>query len=195
MDTEKLTDALSELINDAVQEALDEIDIPDKVTDAINDLDLKDILSESVDFTDLVKDNSDLETIAKDAIEENVGDVVRSHLQSMDWTYVVEQYANIRETLLASVDLSELASEAVSKRVQQEWEHNQKVTDSYVLNKLDAGLNDQISEMVEDRLTGQFHDIDRDLDERVCQAVGPLIDRIKELEARLAKPWWRRIFR
>lgn len=194
MDAEKVADALTEFVTEAVQNALDEIDIPDKVTDAIDDLDLADIVAERVDFTDLIKDNADFDTAAKDAIEENIGEVVRSHLQSMDWAYVVEQYANIRETLLASVDLSELASEAVSKRVQQEWEHNQKVTDSYVLNKLDAGLNDQISEMVEDRLTSQFHDIDRDLDERVCQAVGPLIDRIKELEARLAKPWWRRIF-
>lgn len=189
-----LTEALNEAVNEAVENAVDAVDIADKVNDAIEEIDWDDIVRDKVDFDELIRENADFDTVATDAVEEKLDAAIDKRLDSMDWTYVVQTHGNIRENILAAVDICEVVSEAVSKKVQQEWEHNQKVTDSYVLNKLDAGLNDQISEMVEDRLTGQFHDIDRDLDERVCRAVGPLLDRITELEAKLAKPWYRRIF-
>lgn len=189
-----LTEALNEAVNEAVENAVDAVDIADKVHDAIGEIDWDDIVRDKVDFDEMVKEAVDFDDLASDAVNGCVENAVSDHLDGLDWTHIIQKHANIREAVLESIELSELASEAVSKKVQQEWEHNQKVTDSYVLNKLDAGLNDLVSEMVEDRLTGQFHDIDRDLDERVCRAVGPLLDRITELEAKLAKPWYRRIF-
>lgn len=190
-----LTEALNEAVNEAVENAVDAVDIADKVNDAIEEIDWDDIVRDKVDFDELIRENADFDTVATDAVEEKLDAAIDKRLDSMDWTYVVQTHGNIRENILAAVDICEVVSEAVSKKVQEQWEHHQKVTGFYIVNKLDEGLNDQISEMVEDRLTGQFHDIDRDLDERVCAAVGPLLDRIKALETQLAKPWYRRIFR
>jgi len=189
-----LTEALNEAVNEAVENAVDAVDIADKVNDAIEEIDWDDIFRDKVDFDEMVREHADFDEMANEAINEKLDGAIDKRLDSMDWTYVVQTHGNIREIVLASVEISEVVSEAVSRRVQQEWEHHQKVTDFYILNKLDAGLNDQIGEVVENRLTGQFHDIDRDLDERVCAAVGPLLDRIKALETQLAKPWYRRIF-
>lgn len=189
-----LTEALNEAVNEAVENAVDAVDIADKVNDAIEEIDWDDIVRDKVDFDELIRENADFDTVATDAVEEKLDAAIDKRLDSMDWTYVVQTHGNIRENILAAVDICEVVSEAVSKKVQEQWEHHQKVTGFYIVNKLDEGLNDQISEMVEDRLTGQFHDIDRDLDERVCAAVGPLLDRIKALETQLAKPWYRRIF-
>jgi len=189
-----LTEALTEAVNEAVENAVDAVDIADKVNDAIGEICWDEIVRDEVDFGDLVRENADFDTAAADAIDDRLPEAIDKRLDGMDWTQVLKEHLDIRQAVLRSIDLSEVVSEAVSKRVQQDWEHHQKVTDGYITNKLDAGLNDQISEMVEDRLTGQFHDIDRDLDERVCRAIGPLIDRIQALEAKLEKPWWRRIF-
>jgi hypothetical protein len=168
MDTDKLVDALSEMIAKSVDNAIDDVNIADKVHDAIEEVCWDEVVRDKVDFGDLVRENADFDTAAADAIDDHMPSAIDKHLASLDWRRIVAESADV--------------TEMVRERIQKEWVHHQGVVDSHV------------EQMVEDKLTGNFHDIDRDLDERVCRAVGPLIDRIQTLEAKLAKPWWGRIF-
>ena len=168
MDTERLVDALSEMITKGVDNAIDDVNIADKVNDAIGEICWDEIVRDEVDFGDLVRENADFDTAAADAIDDRLPEAIEKRLDSVDWRRIISE--------------SVIVTELVRERVQEEWVHHQGVVDSHV------------EQMVEDKLTGNFHDIDRDLDERVCRAIGPLIDRIQALEARLAQPWYRRIF-
>ena len=168
MDTERLVDALSEMITKGVDNAIDDVNIVDKVNDAIEEIDWDEVVKDRVNFDDMAREYGDFDTAAIDAVEEHMPPAIEKRLESLNWRQIISE----------SVDVKEL----VCERVQKEWVHHQGVIDAHV------------EQVVEDKLTGNFHDIDRDLDERVCRAIGPLIDRIQALETRLAQPWYRRIF-
>ncbi len=194
MDTDKLVDALTDMINEGVSNAIDEVDIADKVNDAIEELDWEEIVSDKVDFNDLVKDHADFDTAATDAIEEKLPEAIEKELIKIDWAGVIGRDVNIRETILQSVDMAELTNEALSKGFNQKWDDNERVLNNYIENRLGRALRDKVEMVVEEKLISNFHDIDRDLQDRV----NPLLGEIEMLKLEIAKlkdrkPLWRKV--
>jgi excinuclease UvrABC nuclease subunit len=191
---DELINALKALVKETIEEGISEADISQKVEEAAEELDFESLVTDHVDLGDLVKEHVDFEDLANDAIACSVEEVVERQVRKLDWGTIIGREVNLTETIRESVDLTEIANEKMSEMLAKRWENSQKILDTYIEERLDVALRDKVEIVVEEKLTGSFHDIDRDLNEKLTKAVGPLMDEIAALKAQLAKPWWRKIF-
>jgi hypothetical protein len=189
-------DKLSKILTEMIQEAMEGVDIQSKVEEAAGELDFESLVIDHVDLGDLVKEHVDFEDLANDAVSCTVEDVVDRQVSGLDWATIINDNVNLTETIKESVDLTEVANQKMSEMLASRWENSQNILETYIGERLDVALRDKVEVVVEEKLTGNFHDIDRELNERVNRVVGPLEDQIKALQAELAKvnrPWWRKL--
>lgn len=189
-------DKLSKILTEMIQEAMKGVDIQSKVEEAAGELDFESLVIDHVDLGDLVKEHVDFEDLANDAVSCTVEDVVDRQVSGLDWATIINDNVNLTETIKESVDLTEVANQKMSEMLASRWENSQNILETYIGERLDVALRDKVEVVVEEKLTGNFHDIDRELNERVNRVVGPLEDQIKALQAELAKvnrPWWRKL--
>lgn len=183
MSVDKLTEVLTDLIN----EAIEGVDIQAKVEEAAGELDFDSLITDNVDLSDMVRDQVDFEEMAKDAAAEVVDDLIKEHIRhEIDWSGLVRDNVDVAEIVKENVDLTELANHKMSEMLASRWENSQKILDTYIEERLDVALRDKVEVVVEEKLTGSFHDIDRDLNDKLIRATGPLMDQIATLKAEVA---------
>lgn len=191
---DEFINALKALVKETIKEGVNEADISQKVEEAAGELDFESLVTDHVDLGDLVKEHVDFEDLANDAIACSVEEVVERQVRKLDWGTIIGREVNLTETVTENVDLTEIANQKMSEMLAKRWENSQHILETYIEDRLDIELRSKVEIVVEEKLTGSFHDIDRELRDQVNRAVGPLIDEINALKAQLAKPWWRKIF-
>jgi type III secretory pathway component EscV len=176
-------DKLAEVLTDLINEAIEGVDIQAKVEEAASELDFESLVTDHLDLGDLVKEHVDFEDLANDAIACTVEDSVERQVRKLDWGTIIGREVNLTETIRDNVDLTEIANHKMSEMLASRWENSQKILNTYIEERLNVALRDKVEAVVEERLTGSFHDIDRDLNEKLTKAVGPLMDEIAALKA------------
>lgn len=189
MSTEKFVDALTDMVKEAAENT-----IAEKIQEEIGDIDWSEVVNDRVDFEDLVKETVNFDELACDAVNCCVEDAVNEHVRHMDWSEMIQENVELSEVVRNNVELSEIVTQVLTDGFNERWEENKKILETYIENRLDQALRDKVEAVVEERLTGSFHDIDRDLQERV----NPLLGEIEILKLEIAKlkdrkPWYLKI--
>ncbi len=186
-----LTNAIKELIEEALEDLNLEEKITEKIDAEIGNIDWADIVTDRVDFDDLVKESVDFEDLANDAISDTLDGAVEKHLRHLPWSDLIEKNVDMSEVIRSNVDLSEVTNQILTDGFTERWENSKRILETYIEQRLDLELRNKVEQVVEERLTGSFHDIDRDLDEKLSKAISPLLDEIAELKSK--KSLFRRV--